>query len=180
MATEKITVPLRVNDVLTDAGTATIHVTRDDTGADVVAALTPMDWLSLGIYYTTFTAPALGLIYTWTATFTLVGGQVISGTNNYTGATETSAVTAVLTEDKRLRSFTNERVGTRYSRTYYGPLDPTALASLLPALSGAMPTGSDCPTGTVVVSISDPRPAPGRAVAVVVVTGWKDGTGSVA
>lgn len=87
---------------------------------------------------------------------------------------------AVLTEDRRLRSERKEASGTTYGRVYYGPLNPTALAALIPAIGAAMPTGSGCPTGTLVVSVSDPRPASGRAVAQVTVTGYLPGTGSVA
>ena len=87
---------------------------------------------------------------------------------------------AVLTEDKRLRRDTKTGAGREYSRTYYGPLNVAALLALLPAIGAAMPAGSDCETGTLVTAVSDPRPAPGRAVAMVTITGFKHGTGAVA
>ena len=87
---------------------------------------------------------------------------------------------SVLTEDKRLRRDTKEGEGRRYSRTYYGPLNVAALLALLPVIGAAMPSGSDCETGTLVTAISDPRPAPGRAVAMVTITGFHHGTGAMA
>ena len=48
---------------LTDANTVTVHVTRTDTSADVVAAGTAMTHTSTGVYDKTFTEPAAGLTY---------------------------------------------------------------------------------------------------------------------
>lgn len=85
-----------------------------------------------------------------------------------------------LTEDKRLRGDTKQGAGREYRRVYYGPLNVATLLSLLPAIGAAMPAGSDCETGTLVTAISDPRPAPGRAVSMITITGFHHGTGAVA
>jgi len=87
---------------------------------------------------------------------------------------------AVLTEDIRKRSDREVGEGREYHRTYYGPINVAALAALLPVIGATMPTGSDCVAGTLVTGVSDPRPAPNRAVSMVTVTGFYPGVGAVA
>lgn len=70
MSESTIRKKFRVNTVLTNATTATIEVTRQDTSAVVVAAGTPMTPQATGVYSHTFDDPADGLVYDYTATFT--------------------------------------------------------------------------------------------------------------
>jgi len=85
-----------------------------------------------------------------------------------------------ITEDKKRRSESTEGAGTLYHRVYYGPLQPAALASLLPAVGGSMPSGSDCPADTKVIAVGPAHQASGRAVAEVLITGFHHGTGAMA
>jgi hypothetical protein len=97
MATKTITKTLKRSGVPTNAYTATITVTRNDTTAAVVAAGTAMTNPSTGTYYTTFTEPAAGLTYTYIIIFTLTaGGTPITVTGTAVGATEAGTTTATL------------------------------------------------------------------------------------
>ena len=74
----------KIDDVLTDVTTATVGVTRTDTGADVVTAGTAMTHDGTGLYSHAFTDPAYGLTYTATMTF-VYNGATYSAQKTITG-----------------------------------------------------------------------------------------------
>lgn len=98
MSTTTITKSFYVNEVLTDATSATVAVTRSDTGAVVVAALTAMTKASTGVYYHTFADPASDLTYNYTVTITYNGSSYIFTGSQAGSATVTEPIT--LTEAK--------------------------------------------------------------------------------
>lgn len=74
--------------------TATIHVTRTDTGADVVAAGTAMTAEGSGVFSTTITDPAFDLTYAWTAIFTFADAGTTTVTDVTAGSpSDTGVVT---------------------------------------------------------------------------------------
>lgn len=88
MSTTTISKSFYVGGVLADASSATIAVTRNDTGGVVVAGGTAMTHGATGVYYYTLTDPASDLNYSYTITITYSGTPYV-----FTG-TQTGSVTS--------------------------------------------------------------------------------------
>lgn len=99
MATTTINFENRISGALTAATSVTIHVTRTDTGTDVVVAGTAMSSSSTGVYVVTFTEPELGLTYEVTIT---VDGSALDSfeVSGDAAAEQLAADTAAVEADK--------------------------------------------------------------------------------
>lgn len=94
----------RVLGVATDVTSFKVHVSRDDTSADVVGTSgVPLDMtkVATGIYQKSFTEPAYNLTYTATYTVVYVG-QTIVYSSTVTGTTTPGATTPLTCEYQTL------------------------------------------------------------------------------
>lgn len=100
---------VRVNGTLTDATTFTVHVIRNDSGADVLAAGTEMTKLSTGKYSKSFTEPVAGLTYTVTYSL-VIGGYTREWNETVNGSVEDQVPMPELTGDTTLDTLNSLKV----------------------------------------------------------------------
>ncbi len=137
MSNTTISKVFRVLGVLTTPDTTkTIHVTRTDTGADVIAAGTDLTAVSTGILAITFEDPAAGLTYAWSITIvhdgsswpvwtgTITGSPVAGNPGTLTAATiRQQIINRTKLSDVRLTDIDEEIINTLVDMTGRGDMD---------------------------------------------------------